>query len=187
MIKSKQLRDFLSNGWVLGIGTTVIGGLIFNWITGKNIISNLLSWASGWLERISSWILDFFTTNYELPLYVLILIFLSAPLLFIVFRVTMLYIEKRGKESGVGTKNNWEGYMSDIFGGIPYRWDYVTNSLKQNVITNIRAYCPKCDCMLISQKCPNCGRYFLTEDLKSNGDVISLVLLRLEKDFNQKI
>ncbi|MET0463036.1 MAG: hypothetical protein ABW007_07775 [Chitinophagaceae bacterium] len=166
---SKKLT-FLSNPWVVGIGTTVLAAGILKLIdviADTTILSSALILIRNTLEDIGS----FFANKYELPLWSVILLILSIPiLLFVLFYIISKVPDSKASKED---KAPYRHYTSDIFKGIEFSWIWGFDSEFPNIY-GIDAYCPKDTCRLVNRKCPVCETNYTSVNF-SNEEIEVLI------------
>lgn len=178
-------ENFLRNPWVIGIGTAIVSVLIlriFDWFTGTTIVNSILLW----ITSIPANLWPFFEEKYSLPLYGLILMFISGPILAIGLLWILSKIEERRKEEKQDSKPEWLNYLKDSFHGVQYRWNYEKNYSGMMEIQYVRPFCPKCECLIIESGCPNCGKSYW-DFIKGTNDIKALIYHRLEQNYGVKV
>lgn len=88
----------------------------------------------------------FLYRSITLPLYGLILLFVSGPAVLIGLLWLMSTKEEKGNEQKPEARPNWLNYLRDNFNGVQYRWTYEKNYSGLMEIQYIRPFCPTCDC-----------------------------------------
>lgn len=149
-----RIRAFLSNQWTIGIATGFISSLIFYYVlrlADSNKGSSIINTIWGYICFIP----NLFTARYNLPLFALILLFLSGIAIF--FLITWIIISKKTIENN---SPDWLPYTEDTFDGIIYRWEYGLNRNNKYEILKIQPHCPKCKCSILVNKCPNCKQIY---------------------------
>lgn len=167
MMTTKNKYKFLSNPWIITIGSVLLIRLI-DFATGSNI------WE--WLKNILVRVYVFFSQKFEWTLYGLILLFISGPAIVIL----ILWIVSKFQNKREDFLPGFLKYKRDTFGGIVYKWTYVKNYEGKYDIENIISYCPNCECQLIDEDCPNCKKSYYGKT-KSDDELGSLIRHRIEK------
>lgn len=129
------MKNFARNPWVLGIGTTVIGGMVLtfvlDWIKGVDWLSTF----NGILKFTYNAIIAFL--NFELKVW--------WALLVIVFGMGVLFVIS--KVLSAKTKNDalaFLSYTKDSVLGYTWEWGYVKGLDGKYTITNLHPVCSKC-------------------------------------------
>ena len=164
---TKKKYNFLSNPWIITIGSVLIIRLI-DFLTGSNI------WE--WLKNILVEIHAFFNQKSEWTLYSLILLFISGPII----GILIIWIISKFQNAQEDSLPDWLKYKRDTFGGIVYKWEYVKDYKGQYGIKNIIPYCPNCECQLIDEECPSCENSYYGK-IKSNHELEVLIKHRIKK------
>lgn len=164
---TKKKYNFLSNPWIIAIGSVLLIRLI-DFLTGSNI------WE--WLKNILVEIHAFFNQESEWTLYSLILLFISGPII----GILIIWIISKFQNAQEDSLPDWLKYIRDTFGGIVYKWEYVKDYKGQYGIKKIIPYCPNCECQLIDEECPNCENSYYGE-IKSNHELKVLIRHRIKK------
>lgn len=187
MEKNKS-QNFFSNPWVVGIGTTILSVFvlrIIDRITGSTITTTILNWLSSTPMTIWNFLLE----AYHIPFYGLVIVFLSGPLTLIGI-LWLLSFRGNKEEQNLNidstTTPNWLNYKQDNFHGVQYRWSYELNSIGKYEISSIRPFCPKCNCLIINNRCPNCDTSYYWA-LKGEDEIKALIFHRLELQFSLKV
>ena len=168
----KKRNSFLSNPWVIGIGSSLLAVLIIDFVTGTTILPTICNW----IGIIITGIFKFLNHEFKWRLYWLILLFLSGPAI----TVFILWIIMKIQEGKEELLPDWLKYKKDNFDGIIYKWDYEKDYEGKYVIKRIFAYCPKCECQLVNEICPNCKSSY-RHQLKPNYMVEPLIIHRINK------
>lgn len=129
------MKKLLKNPWILGIGTTIIGGvmasLAYDWIKGVDWLSTLKSV----IKFIANSIIS--VLNFELKVWwVLVAIVLIFAILFIIAKIF-----------DVKSENNlppFLEYKKDSELGFTWEWDYEKSYDGKYSITNLHPVCSKC-------------------------------------------
>lgn len=150
------MKKILKNPWVLGIGTTVIGGVllsfILDWIKGVNWLSTL--------KTVVKFIVNIVSTilNFELKLWWILL----GIGIIIVALIVISKIYEAKQESG---DPEFLSYKEDYFGSWRWSWDWRFNKydMKWHIDDDsVVAHCPKCDTPMFHDyhdtafECPRC-------------------------------
>lgn len=154
---------FLSNPWIVGIGTTVLATGVLKLvdiIADTQILSEIGKFfvvVGGLFASLGGW----FAETHSLPMWLIIFLPISIPLL-IVFLIWLPDILPKSKEKEVSPeKHPYIIYKSDVFKGILFRWHWTNSYLfSGDAIPEpeyISPYCPLDECPLVSKKCPICG------------------------------
>ena len=155
---TKKKNAILFNPWLIGIGSSVFGVLLLrliDFLTGSKILSSIWKF----IKSIIVYFVRFFNQEFQWKLYGLIFLFLSGPLI----GICILWIISKIKDANKETLPDWIDYTKDTFDNIIYKWIYRKQYDGSYMIDNITAYCPKCECQLINEKCPNCKSVFFGE------------------------
>ena len=149
------MRKFLKNSWVLGIGTTVIGGVllsfVLDWIKGVDWLSTLATVARFLVNTLITFL------NFELKVWwVLIAVALVAIVMFIIAKV----LDAREKSSTPAFLN----YTKDFLCGYTWEWNYTKSYDGNYTISNLHPVCSKCGMSLkqdgplgLEMKCLRCN------------------------------
>jgi len=172
---TKKKNTILINPWTIGIGSSVFGVLIIRLIdslTGSKILLTIWSF----IKAIIINVFGFFNQEFQWKLYGLIFLFLSGPLI----GILILWIISKIQGSNIELSPEWMKYKKDTFDGIIYKWNYKKGYDDKYKIEEIIAYCPKCECQLVDERCPNCKSVFYNQ-LKPHYELEPLIIHRIEK------
>lgn len=175
-----KLKSILKNPWVFSISYTVIAGIILkliDLITGSSIIPWVFNKILIFLKLFNKQI------HINIKIWILLIIIVLIYIL-IHYRKKIISIETIDPEVE-RMKNIIKNYYTDEFDGIPYRWIVKFDAkIKQYHFEDIAALCPKCGCMLVYSKCPNCrdGINYYIKDVNELG---VLIRYRLEQKIAQ--
>lgn len=133
------MKKFMKNPWVLGIGTTVIGGLLLSflldWINGVDLLSTLKTT----LQFIGNAIIAFF--NFELKVW---WVLLALALLFAALLIYAKFLDAKDKSNPIP----FLSYTKDSALGYTWEWEYRKTYDGKYTITNLRPICSKCGMIL---------------------------------------
>ena len=163
-----KIKSLLNNGWTIGIGTFILGSIILDSLTKKNILGKI------WKVIVS--IIDFFLLKFEVSLWVLIIIpFAGIGILFLIAWIVSAIKQENS------SKPAFFDYTEDTFDGVLYRWEYQKYSGKYD-IPNILPFCPKCRCRLVYGKCPNCNVIY-SHRIKEHSEIYALITHKIENEY----
>lgn len=149
----KDDKKFWYNPWTVGIGTLIIGTILFNWLTdwGKVLID--------YSVRIFFYLINIITITIPIPIWgVLIILFVFWLLAKKRFKT---FLEEEAQSKTVPAFYN---YKSDIFGDVLYRWIYEKDYQGKLNITGIIPFCPQDNCQLRWGSCPICCNGYILKD-----------------------
>lgn len=121
---------------------------------------------------------DFFTTEYTVKLYFLILlpILVIAVLIGVIILISSI---KTGK-SPISPYPEWREYNKDVFGDLQYRWQYYFSGHNYEII-NLQRLCDKCSCPLVDLKCAACHtNYSYGHQIKTREEVQALIARNID-------
>lgn len=156
------MRKFFKNSWILGIGTTVIGGVLLSflldWINGVDWLCTLKAAIGFIIKAIISFL------NYELKVWwLLIAVALIIVGLFVVAKV----FDVKAKNE----KPSFLTYTKDSVLGYSWEWEYTKEYDGKYRIINLRPVCEKCGMILRQSgaygqqmKCLRCNEVLLWKD-----------------------
>ena len=125
------MKKFMSNPWVIGIGSTAIGGLVVWWLTNAeclNTINALICFATN---------TGLAFLNFELKVWwVLVAIVLVAVLFFIMAKYSGVQAEREFPTFLHYTKGSAVGYM--------WEWSYEKTIDGKYAISGLHPVCPEC-------------------------------------------
>lgn len=149
-----ERKSFWNKGWVIAVGSTVVGALVLraiDWLADTNILIGVWNF----IKSIGG----FFNRHYSLPLWVILLIgFSSIILLFLTVYLSDFFSPKK-KISALPitpriSEPEWKDYTTDIFEDFRYKWKYkFYNDENKVIITDITAYCPRHNCQVYGSQC----------------------------------
>lgn len=157
------MKKFAKNPWVLGIGTTVIGGVllsfVLDWIKGVDWLSTL--------KAVTKFIGDAIVAflNFELKVWwVLVAIALLIVALIIISKI----LDAKDKSNPLP----FLSYTKDSVLGYTWEWDYRHTYDGKYTITNLHPVCSRCGMILkqvftvngIAMKCLRCNTTQKWED-----------------------
>jgi len=167
-------KKIFKNPWFIGVGSSILGFIIIRIIDaifGSKILLSLWRFFS----KIFTSIIHFLNLKFEWPLYGLILLFISGPII----GLLILLIDAKIQRSREKPLPKWYNYRRDTFDGVEYRWDWGKDYAGKYEIRKLCAYCTNCGCVLIGGSCPNCNsKYFMS--LKSEDEIKALIYYRIE-------
>jgi hypothetical protein len=168
-----MLKRLFKNNWAIGIGTGVLATLFLRGI--DKLFINDFFW--DWIKGVFNTIGDFFSTEYSVKLYFLILL----PILFVaVIICIILLLSKIKDKGGVSIYPEWKGYTKDVFGDLQYRWQYDFFG-KSYDIKNLQKFCNKCSCHLVDERCPVCRtNYSYGHQYPSRQEVLALIARNID-------
>ena len=139
------MKKFVRNPWFLGIGTTVVGGVILSfvldWIKGVDLLSTL--------KTVLNFIGDFIVSclNFELKVWwLLIAVALIILGLFVMAKVS--------KVKHQNAPPFFLTYKKDFLLGYTWEWEYTKGYDGKYSISNLHPICSECE-MILKQ----CGSY----------------------------
>lgn len=170
------MRKFLKNTWVVNIGGFILGALALRGI--DKLFINDFIW--DWIKGVFSSIAGFFSTEYSVKLYFLILL----PILVIAAIIGIGLLFSAKKKIKEIRYPDWAEYTKDVFDNIQYRWQYDFRGMDSK-IKNVTPYCNKCSCILVGNCCPNCNESYNdytygSPTIKNDSDIEALVIHRIE-------
>ena len=129
------MKKFFKNPWILGIGTTVIGGVLLSFI---------LDWIKGvdWLSTLKSvvkFIGDVLITflNFELKVW---WVLISIALIILALILLAKYYDAKAKNE----KLPFLSYTKDSLLGYTWEWEYSKGYDGKYSISNLHPVCSKC-------------------------------------------
>ncbi len=173
------MKKFVKNPWVLGIGTTVIGGVLLSFV---------LDWIKDveWLSTLKD-VVDFVVDvivvflNFELKVWwVLVAVALIVVALIIISKV----LDTKEKSVSIPFLN----YTKDSVLGFTWEWEYRKTYDGKYTITNLHPVCSKCGMVLkqdhtaygVEMKCLRCNT---TEKWK--GDYLTDAQMLIEDNIKK--
>lgn len=156
------MKKLIRNPWVLGIGTTVIGGVLLSfvtdWIKGINWLSTLKT-ATKCIINVAGIFL-----NYELKVWWVLVSIAVVGLILIIVKI----FESKLKNDTPDFLN----YTGDYVLGFMWEWDYTKTYDGRFTISNLRPVCSKCGMRLkqgytgygMEMKCLRCNASHSWED-----------------------
>lgn len=129
------MKKFAKNPWVLGIGTTIIGGVLLSflldWIKGINWLSTLKSF----FEVIVNALMAFL--NFELKVWWVLVAIVFVIVAF--FVIAKIYDAKSKNDTPA-----FSSYTKDCVLGYMWEWEYAKNFEGKYTISNLHPVCSKC-------------------------------------------
>lgn len=168
------MRKLSKNPWIVTIGSTLLAALflrLIDWL----FIDNLL-W--DWIKNALGAVGDFFTTEYTVKLYFLILL----PILVIAVLVGLLILlsSKKSGNNPISKYPEWKEYNKDVFGDLQYRWQYYFSGNNYEII-NLQRLCDSCSCPLVDLKCPSCYEHYgYGHHIKRSEEVEALIIRNID-------
>lgn len=133
------MKKIVKNPWVLGIGTTVIGGVILSfvldWVKGTDWLSTFKAVINFIVKVIVSFL------NFELKVWWLLI----AVVLII---LGMFVIAKVSNAKPENEKPSFLTYTKDSVLGYTWEWEYMKGYDGKYSISNLRPVCSKCGMIL---------------------------------------
>lgn len=156
------MKKFFKNPWTLGIGTTVIGGIvlsfILDWIKGVDWLSTLKAVMSFIVNAIVSFL------NFEIKVW---WILIAVALIFLALVFIAKYYDTKTKNE----KPSFLNYTKDSMLGYTWEWEYSKLYDGKYTIKNLHPICSKCGMILkqggaygLQMECLRCKKTFNWED-----------------------
>lgn len=156
------MKKLIKNQWVLGIGTTVIGGVLLSFVMDWINKVNWLSTLKAALQFIGHAIVAFL--NFELKVW---WILVALALLFVALVIYVKFLDTKQESTPIP----FLSYTSDSLLGFTWEWEYTKNYEGKYTISNLHPICSKCGMTLrqggsygLQMKCLRCN---ITKDWKS--------------------
>lgn len=129
------MKKFIKNTWILGIGTTVIGGVLLSFVMDWINKVDWLSTLKAVLHFIGNAIVSFL--NFELKVWWVLVVFaiLIAALL-----IYAKILDAKQKDAPI----SFLGYTKDSMLGYDWEWEYQKNYDGKYTISNLHPVCTKC-------------------------------------------
>lgn len=168
------MRKLSKNPWIVTIGGTVLAALflrLIDWL----FIDNLL-WDG--IKNALGAVGDFFSTEYTVKLYFLILL----PILVIaaIIGIFLLFVFLDGKKGNGLSGPEWANYTKDVFGDLQFRWQYDFFGRRYEII-NLQQFCDQCSCHLVDLRCPVCREnYSYGNRFPSKQEVLALIARNID-------
>lgn len=149
------MKKFIKNTWILGIGTTVIGGVLLSFVMDWINKVDWLSTLKAVLHFIGNAIVSFL--NFELKVWWVLVVFaiLIAALL-----IYAKILDAKQKDAPI----SFLGYTKDSMLGYDWEWEYQKNYDGKYTISNLHPVCTKCGMRLKQSgmygwqmNCPRCN------------------------------
>ena len=157
------MKKFIKNPWVLGIGTTVIGGVLLSFVL--DCIKGV-DWLST-LKVVVAFIFDTIVAflNFEIKVWWLLV---AVALLFVALIIFSKILDAKDKNNPIP----FLSYTKDSALGYTWEWEYRKTSDGKYTITNLRPICSKCEMILrqghtlhgMEMKCLRCNTTQKWED-----------------------
>ena len=129
------MKKFAKNPWVIGTGTTVIGGVllsfVLDWIKGVNLLSTLKSVIKFVVKAIVAFL------NFDLKLW---WVLIAIALIVVVFIIIAKILEAKDKSNPVSFLH----YTKDTVLGYSWEWDYRKTHDGKFTISGLHPVCSKC-------------------------------------------
>ena len=129
------MKKFVKNPWVVGVGTTVIGGItlsfVLDWIKGVNCMSTF----KGAIEFITKYVGAFLNAKLKVW-WVLITIALIIVALIIIAK----FLDAKEKSTPI----SFMSYTKDFVMGFNWEWEYKKLYGGNYTISNLHPVCSKC-------------------------------------------
>lgn len=150
------MKKFAKNPWVLGIGTTVIGGVllssVLDWITGVDCLSTLKIVVKFIVDTIVAFL------NFELKVW---WVLVAVALIIVVLIIIAKFFDAKEKNTPIPFLN----YTKDSAMGYTWEWEYRETYEGKYTITNLYPVCSKCGMILkqgytgygMEMKCLRCN------------------------------
>lgn len=157
------MKKFLKNPWVLGIGTTVIGGVLLSFVMDWINKVDWLSTLKAALQFIGNAILAFLTL--ELKVWWVLVAF---AFLFAAFVIYTKILDTKQKN----TPMTFLSYKKDSVLGYTWEWEYTKTYDGKYAINNLHPVCSECGMILkkeyegigMRMKCLRCNTSQLWEE-----------------------
>lgn len=169
-----KTKEILTNPWTIAIVAPIVTLIIIKAID-LIFVTSILSGIINILLLISKNIFNFLTAKYEWELYQLVLLFLAGPLI----GIFVIWIFSKFEKSEVIKEPEWFNYKNDIFENVSYKWEWDKGRDGTYHVSSIRAYCIKCNCQIIHERCPNCKSTYYNK-VKPDYEIETLILHRIE-------
>lgn len=133
------MKRFTKNPWVLGIGTTVIGGILLSFVLD---LINGVDWLST-LKAVLKFIIDAIIAflNFELKVW---WVLVAIALLVIILIIITKFLD--AKENY--TPKPFMSYTKDFIMGFNWEWEYRKTYEGNYTISNLHPVCSKCGMIL---------------------------------------
>ena len=148
------MKKFFKSPWVIGIGTTVVGGVILSIVLDLIKEVSILSTLGTVIKTVWGWIISFLT--FELKVW--------WVLLGIVVIIIVLLVISKVADSKEETLPKFLSYKEDKFDSWKWTWDWGFNRYDYKWhIKDLKAHCPKCDTPMFHDahdtnfQCPRCS------------------------------
>lgn len=183
---NKQEKSFWKNPWVITTGSTVIAYLIIKLIDiffNTTILSDLVNF----LVDILLWIYRLLTMQFSTNILILTIIFSGILGIAKIFKGLSQRenrdIKFKPKEESKKSipKPNFLDYIEDKFKVLYYRWEWTKGFDGKYAVTNIIPLCPKCKCMIVYDRCPNCDSSYYGLQI-SEREIIALIYHKIDSD-----
>ena len=157
------MKKFVKNSWVLGIGTTVIGGVILSfildWIKGVDWLSTL----KVALKFIADTVISIL--NFEIKVWWLLV---AIALIVIGLVIFSKFLDFKDKSNPI----QFLSYTKDSVLGYTWEWEYRKTNYGKYTISNLHPVCSKCEMNLkqchtvygMEMKCLRCDTTQKWED-----------------------
>jgi hypothetical protein len=176
-----KLKKTIMNPWTITVIAPLITIILLK-IVDKVAGTEILFWCWNVIISVFSSIYNYLITKYEWRLYQLILLFVSAP----VIGLFVLWVISKFQEVKEELEPEWFSYTQDTFDNVVYKWEWWKNNNGKYQISHILKYCSKCECHLISERCPNCRSIYYGE-VKPDSEVEALILHRVRMIEKNKV
>lgn len=178
------MKKFFKSPWTLGIGTTVIGGVILSIVLDLIKQVSILSTMTSFFVSAGKFIVTFL--NFEIKVWWL--------LIAIVVFVAILWIIKRcyiAKENN--SQLSFLNYTQDYLLGYSWEWTWEKNWEGKYGVENLHPVCTKCKTPLLptgnfynQSKCPRCNT-ILDYNSSIESEVLVLIYDNAKKgNFNKE-
>lgn len=131
----KYIKKILKNPWTLGIGTTLIGGILLSLITDRIKGVNWLSTMTYAVQIVVNAIIAFM--NFEVKVWHIVSVIL---VLFVILSLFVKVLQDKEKNSRI----SFLDYTTDFYSGFSWKWTYSKNWEGKYEITDLHPICSKC-------------------------------------------
>lgn len=129
------MKKFAKNPWVLGIGTTVIGGVllsfVLDWINGVDLLNTLKGVAKFTVNAAITFL------NFELKAW---WVLIGIVVIILTLYFISIYYDAKSKKQ----KPSFLSYTTDSVLGYTWEWEYAVNWDSKYTIRNLHPICSKC-------------------------------------------
>ncbi len=173
------MKKFLRSHWIVGIGTTVIGGVALSIVLDLIKQISILSTMKAILLFLWNCVISFL--SFEIRLWWL-LVFIS--IIFAILWIISKYHDAKENSSHV----SFLGYTQDYFLGHSWEWVWEKNWEGKYGVENLHPICTKCKILLVQShaylnqlKCPRCNNT-VNFDSSIQNEVMVLIYDNVKKN-----